>query len=529
MAKTIGCVLSLKDKFSTTLKDIANKLGITEKELKKATLTVKNFQKQASSGFKTVGLGAVGMGSALAGAVGVAVNTTLGYAKEVKRMQTLTGESVESASKMVAVGKKYGISADGMAKSLRMLSIKATNNCKDFKTYGLVVKNAHGELLPASKILEQVADKYKQLGGGLKGAVFAQKLMGKGCMDLLPLLKKGSVGIQAMEADASRMGLVLSKDNMDSFSKFSEAQKRFNQAMLGIQVTIGAKILPILGQLAEKVNVAITKFDFRQVGTVTDKVFKGIGSAVKFVGNNINWLIPITTAVLSSIIAFKTISTTINVFSTLNGVIKALTITQGIWNAVMLANPIGLVAVGIGLLIGVGVLLVMNWKTICKWAGRLMGWINKNKLAFVLVTGPIGLLVLAGIKLYENWGKICKKASELWGWLKKITGFGNKTISVNANINRNSPGENKVPHHSLGTSYFKGGSTYINEGGRGEKITLPSGSKITPHNETKKALNNHGAVNLHIEIHGNVIGEKEFLNKMGAMFTDKVVLALGNI
>ena len=490
MAKSIAVILNLKDKFSTPLKDIAKKLDTTEQKLKKATNTVGKFSNQTITGFRNAALAVGGMGVAFAGAVGVAVKTTLDYAKEVKKMQRLTGASVEEASKMVAVGKKYGISADGMAKSLRMLSIKATNNGKDFAKYGLTVKDAHGQLLPASTILEKVADKYQQLGGGLKGAVFAQKLMGKSAMEMIPLLSKGSAGLKAMEADAKRMGLVLSKDNMADFSKFSEAQKRFNQAMLAINVTIGAKVLPILGQLSEKVNVAITKFDFRQVGIITNQVFNGIGNTIKFVVNNLNWIIPVASAAMTSILAFKAISTVMSVFTTLNAVVKALGITQGIWNATMLLNPIGLVVVGIGALVGIGV------------------------------------------ALYMNWDKICKKAFELWDWLKKLTGFGDKTVSVNviktektSGDSSKSPGKKpKIPNHSTGTNYFKGGLTHINEHGL-ETIDLPPGSKINPYNNSKKN-NAAKGINLTLIIKGNVIGNKEFADEIGCHIYNKLNSAL---
>jgi len=500
MGKQVNVVLNLKDAFSSPLKKIAEKLGKTEKEIKKATNTIKAFGKQAGQAFRNAVLGAVAMGAALVGAFAVATKTTLSYAKEVKTMMRLTGESVRNASLMVAVGKKYNISAEGMAKSLRMLGIKAANGGKDFKKYGLDVKDSHGQLLPASIILEKVADKYKELGGGLKGAIFAQKLMGKSAMEMVPLLSKGSSGLKAMEADAARMGLVLSEKNMADFAKFAEGEKRFKQAMLGINVTIGSKVLPVLGQLGEKLNVALTKFDFRKVGIIATQIFNGIGNAIKFVANNLNWIIPIASAALGSIIAFKAITAVMTVFTTLKNVIAAVNVVQGIWNALLLANPIGLVAVGIGLLVGAVALLIMNWKTVCSWASAFWSWLKKLGAEALKFTG-----LMQGINNIKSAVNIVK------------------TITTKTSPTKKPPG------HATGTSYFAGGLTGINEGGRSEIVNLPSGSQIIPHDIAKKSGGGMSIKFGDIIIQGNVIGNQEFLNEMGNMFAIKVKTALANI
>ena len=174
------------------------------------------------------------------------------------------------------------------------------------------------------------------------------------------------------------------------------------------------------------------------------------------------------------------------------------------------------------------------WSGVCKIATGVQWLFNAaldaNPIGITIV--GIGALVAGGIALYKNWGFVCQKAKELWDWLKKITGFGNKTISVNAKVNKTEnklPDNKKIPHHSLGSAYFAGGTTHINEGGRGEIVTLPSGSKIHNHNDSKKMMNKGKNIKMDIHVHGNVIGNKEFLNQLGAMFTDRVLMALGNI
>ena len=89
----------------------------------------------------------------------------------------------------------------------------------------------------------------------------------------------------------------------------------------------------------------------------------------------------------------------------------------------------------------------------------------------------------------------------------------------------------KNPRHALGTAYFKGGVTGINEGGRDETAVLPAGTKILSHEESKtleKKSSNKG-ITLIINVSGNFIGEKEHMEKYGEYTANKILAALNNM
>nr|DAR40272.1 MAG TPA: tail tape measure [Caudoviricetes sp.] len=118
-----------------------------------------------------------------------------------------------------------------------------------------------------------------------------------------------------------------------------------------------------------------------------------------------------------------------------------------------------------------------------------------------------------------------------------------KTININEKTTKTTEaigGSNKTgtsnvttknPRHALGTSYFKGGTTGINEGGRNETAILPSGTKIISHEESKtleKKSANKG-ITINITISGNFIGEKEHMEKYGEYTANKILAALNNM
>jgi phage-related protein len=116
-----------------------------------------------------------------------------------------------------------------------------------------------------------------------------------------------------------------------------------------------------------------------------------------------------------------------------------------------------------------------------------------------------------------------------------------KTININE-VKRtdNIGGSNKTgittstvknPRHALGTAYFKGGVTGINEGGRDETAVLPAGTKIMSHEESKtleKKSSNKG-ITVNIIVSGNFIGEKEHMEKYGEYTANKILAALNNM
>lgn len=114
-----------------------------------------------------------------------------------------------------------------------------------------------------------------------------------------------------------------------------------------------------------------------------------------------------------------------------------------------------------------------------------------------------------------------------------ITEKTTKTTDSIGGINRTGSSTTSVknPRHALGTAYFKGGVTGINEGGRDETAILPAGTKIMSHEESKtleKRSSNKGII-VNITVSGNFIGEKEHMEKYGEYTVNKILAALNNM
>lgn len=82
--------------------------------------------------------------------------------------------------------------------------------------------------------------------------------------------------------------------------------------------------------------------------------------------------------------------------------------------------------------------------------------------------------------------------------------------------------------HATGTPYFAGGLTRINEGGRGEIVTLPSGTQIIPHDVSEKAVGGNSYV-FNFTIQGNVIGNRQYMEETCRYMTTRIKTALATV
>ena len=205
------------------------------------------------------------------------------------------------------------------------------------------------------------------------------------------------------------------------------------------------------------------------------------------------------------------------------------------------ANPIVL---GIAAAIAAGVLIWQNWDTIKQYAGQL--W-EKVKDVF----GRIGSWIS------EKFNGVKDAASGLWTSIKetfggikdsivgafegakeKVSGFFSwldQEIESKPIIGQLYKGGkwliggavDLLTGNALGTSYWRGGLTRVNERG-GEIMNLPNGTQIIPHDISARMADGP-RVSVHVTVAGNVIGNEQYADELGERIADKVIRAIENM
>lgn len=251
------------------------------------------------------------------------------------------------------------------------------------------------------------------------------------------------------------------------------------------------------------------------------------------------------------------------------------TVAQTGLNAALRANPVGFVITVLEALIAVGVLVYKNWdwlkagaqslwnkfkdvsirigtafsgafnkvknaaKTALEWVASKLSWLN-DKIESIPILGSLykgakGALGNAiewvdnattgnrsGTSTGTTQTKTSSKTTTTAGPVKTTTSTTTTIPKPTPSSLLSLPGLGKA----TGTPYWRGGLTRVNERG-GEIMNLPSGTQIIPHDVSVKAAGGR-SVTVNVTIQGNVIGNREYTEQVGAYVGRKVLAALGN-
>ncbi len=153
------------------------------------------------------------------------VGETLNYANSVRQLSTLSGQSTEATSKFIQVIDDYKLSADDA-----LLATKA------------LTKNGHA---PSIETLAKLSDEYLSLNGIEEKNAFVLKNLGKGGLEWVEVLNKGSKALLA-QGDAVNKNLILSQKAVKEAREYELALDDLNDQVLGLKISIGQQLIPQL-------------------------------------------------------------------------------------------------------------------------------------------------------------------------------------------------------------------------------------------------------------------------------------------
>lgn len=434
--------------------------------------------------------------------------------------------SVEDVALAVGLMANAGIKGEQAGTALRSTFTRLVDPPKEaaaaMEALGLNVKNADGSVKPLMQTMQELRKAFNGLSDSQK-AEYASSLAGKEAMSGFLAL------VNASDADFNKLSKAVNNADGSAANMAKTMQnnlqgqlKQFGSVTEGIGISIYDKFKKPLTDAFSSVNGALGELNNSitsgELSSSFDRLGEALGIVVKALADGLivalpiaidcfTWIINNADIVISLLggigagFAFFKIATTIQAVTTALG---GATTAMAALNAVMAANPLGLIAIAIGAVVAGAILLWKNWdkvKVVLSEAWESFksfgSWLKDN---FMSIISPIVDKVRAIADGFKS--------------------FGNKIFG---------DGDTGEKHNALGTSYFSGGATRINEGNRGELVNLPSGTQIVPHDVAKQAVGNKINLNINLNISGNVIGNDDFYNECGNVISDRVIAALANI
>lgn len=209
------------------------------------------FQQSVKSSFSGAQVAMVGFGAIAAVAIGKAVGATQEWAAEVRTLQRVTGDSAENTSKLAAAGHLLNLSTEKLNTGFGILDKNIINNSANLTKYGVKLQDANGNTLPFLDILGNLSDKFATLQAGPQQAAFAMNVFGRSGKELIPVLARGSEGLQELYDKAQAAGLVMSQDTLDASKELGIAQRELGDAVKGAAIQLGTSFLPVLTLVAD--------------------------------------------------------------------------------------------------------------------------------------------------------------------------------------------------------------------------------------------------------------------------------------
>ena len=203
----------------------------------------------AGASLATKAFGGALAGAFLFGAAKQAADEFSMLGATVRSVKNATGGTADESSRLVAVLDDYDISATKATQGFQKLRDQALNTSGVFKNYGVeVVKTKDGNL-DFSATLENVADKYKQLGGGAEGASLLTEAFGKRVgTQLVPILEKGGAGLKAFFENVPK-GQILDDAALEQALEYSLGVDNLNDSLMEVKVAAGTAAAPALTDL----------------------------------------------------------------------------------------------------------------------------------------------------------------------------------------------------------------------------------------------------------------------------------------
>lgn len=201
------------------------------------------------------------------------------------------------------------------------------------------------------------------------------------------------------------------------------------------------------------------------------------------------------------------------------GATAALTAAQWALNAAFVATPFGWIVLGLAAVVAGGVALYKNWETVKATAVSL--W-NKVKEVFSGIKNAIVGAFNSAKSAVGSFFTWLDNKIESIPILGALYSGGKALVGGVADFIGGLIGGN-----ALGTSYWKGGLTRVNERG-GEILNLPSGTQIIPHDVSKRVAGGQ-TVQVYVTVQGNIIGNRQYADELGETIVQRILRALDNM
>jgi hypothetical protein len=225
---------------------------------------------------------AKGAAAALAGALSAGVfiaagRAAINYADDIGKMAQKVGISTEALSALAYAAKLSDVSLGELQVGIQQLSKNMEAGSEGLTALGISAVDASGNLRSTNEVFLEIAESFAGMEDGAGKTAIAMNIFGRSGTSLIPMLNAGRSGLQSMTDEATRFGVIVSKDAAQAAETFNDNITRLQTAVQGLTQQAIAPLLPALTDITDAlIDLAKNSpISSEAIGTINDAI-KGL-------------------------------------------------------------------------------------------------------------------------------------------------------------------------------------------------------------------------------------------------------------
>jgi hypothetical protein len=298
----------VKVKFGAEIAELLSKLTQAGDKVSDTTGKMKQNLESLNVGFLkiTAGLAAVAAvvsgGSALKGMIDDTIKAD-GETAKFARTLGITGERAGGLRESL---EDVGVTQEDYLGVFQKFSRQLKNNEDGLKSYGLVTRDANGNLRDTQTLIREagaITEQYKQ---GVDRNIVSMELFGRSGADLSKIMKVTEASIQANIVKNRELNLTLTTEGLAANKAYKLAIKDVDDVLEGTRRTIASAFIPRFTELAEKFAsfgptiIEFTETFVNSFMTIRDAVTDSMGAVAGIVFDSIKSVIKVIASAFAS-------------------------------------------------------------------------------------------------------------------------------------------------------------------------------------------------------------------------------------
>lgn len=236
-------------------------------------------------------MGVVGAFSAAVVIIGGIVESVGEAGDGAARSAEKIGMTTQALQGLTYAAHLADVSAESLQSGLKFLGKNAaeaahgsTELRTEFARAGVAIYDSAGKIKPIPELLASMADHFEKMPKGAEKTNLAMKLLGRAGIDMVPLLNKGSKGIEALVKKAEELGLIMDEETIKNAEEYADGIKEVGASLIGLRNAIGGPLLKDAAHVTKFLSEWIIK-NREAIASPIVKFAKALSAAVGFLAS----------------------------------------------------------------------------------------------------------------------------------------------------------------------------------------------------------------------------------------------------